>query len=73
MKPLDDERIEKILREAIRPLRSATLQRDLWLQVWRRLEERSLAVSWLDWSLIAASLIWLAAFPEVIPALLYHL
>jgi hypothetical protein len=73
MKPGDDERIEKILREAIPPLTSAELQRDLWPLMRRRLEERSFAVSWLDWSLIVASFIWLAAFPEVIPALVYHL
>ena len=73
MKPGDDERIEKILREAIPPLTGAELQRELWPLMPRRLEERSFTVSWLDWSLIVVSFFWLVAFPEVIPALLYHL
>jgi hypothetical protein len=73
MKLPDDERIEQILREAFPPLRSAALQRDLWPEMRRRLERRPFPVSWLDWSLIAASLIWLLAFPEIIPALFYHL
>ncbi|HEU0007082.1 MAG TPA: hypothetical protein VFS12_13945 [Terriglobia bacterium] len=73
MKPGDDERIEKILREAIPPLAGAELRRDLWPLMRRRLEERSFTVSWRDWSLIVISLIWLVAFPEVIPALVYHL
>jgi hypothetical protein len=73
MKPPDDERIEKILREAIPPLGRNALQRDLWPQMRQRLEVRSFTVSWFDWSLIAACLIWLVVFPEVIPALVYHL
>jgi hypothetical protein len=73
MKTRDDDRIEKLLREAIPPVRDAELQRDLWPEMRRRLEDGVVPVSWLDWSLMALSLVWLVAFPEAIAALVYHL
>jgi hypothetical protein len=69
----DDERLEKLLREALPPLMQRKLEIDLWPRMRRRLDEETPAISWLDWSLAAVSLLWLAVFPEAIPALLYHL
>ena len=69
----DDERLEKMIQEALPPLTQTRLERNLWPRMRRRLDEGTSAISWLDWSLAAASLLWLAIFPEAIPALLFHL
>jgi hypothetical protein len=39
----------------------------------RKLDEQTTRASWLDWVLIALVAMWFFLFPEVIPALLYHL
>ena len=49
------------------------LKRDLWPDMRRRLDERTLRVSIFDWALIAALLVVMVAFPEAAVALLYHL
>lgn len=49
------------------------LKRDLWPDMRRRLDERTLRVSLFDWALIASVAVWLIAFPESVAALLYHL
>lgn len=74
MKPQAYERLDKMLRDAISPIRETELTRDLWPRMQQLLEERTtLTVSWLDWSLITLSLVWFVAFPEAIPAVFYHL
>ena len=49
------------------------LKRDLWPEMRRRLDERTLRVSLLDWALIAAVAVWVFVAPEGALALLYHL
>ena len=49
------------------------LKRDLWPDLRRRIDERSVRVSIFDWALIAAIVAWAVAFPEGVLALLYHL
>ncbi len=58
----------------LKQLRADTdLKRDLWPDMRRRLDERTLRVSLIDWALIAAIVAWAVAFPEGALALLYHL
>ena len=58
----------------LKPLRADTkLKRDLWPDFRRRLDERTLRVSLLDWALLAAVAAWMIAFPRELLALLYHL
>jgi hypothetical protein len=58
----------------LKQLRADTeLKRDLWPDMRRRMDERTLRVSLIDWALIAAVLATIAAFPESALALLYHL
>lgn len=58
----------------LKQLRADTeLKRDLWPDMRRRLDERTLRVSLIDWALIAAILATVVAFPESALALLYHL
>jgi hypothetical protein len=51
----------------------AELKRDLWPDMRRRLDERTLRVSLIDWALLAAAAAWLIAQPAGVLALLYHL
>lgn len=49
------------------------LRRDLWPDMRRRLDQRTLRLSLFDWALIAAVAGWVIVFPESLAALLYHL
>lgn len=69
---MNDDRIRDLLKQSLKPA-TQELPRDLWPQMLRRLEERSTAVPWFDWALLAALLLWLALAPRTIPVLLYHL
>jgi len=70
-KPSDDKIVD-LLKQSI-PRGDAELQRDLWPQMLGRLQERSAAVPWFDWALLAALTLWLCFAPNTIPVLLYHL
>ncbi len=71
-----DDRIERLLKQSLPPISThprATLERDLWPAMQRRLEQSSIALPWFDWALLAAVIAWLALFPKTILVLLYHL
>lgn len=70
-KPSDDKIVE-LLKRSI-PRGDSELQHDLWPQMLGRLQERSAAVPWFDWALLAALALWLFLAPGNIPVLLYHL
>ena len=72
MNKQNDDRIVELLKLSIRPADSE-LQRDLWPQMLRRLQQRSAAVPWFDWALLAVLALWLCLAPGTIPVLLYHL
>jgi hypothetical protein len=72
----NDKKIKELLKQAIAPAEHAELQRDLWPQMLRKLEEQPAvigAVPWFDWALAAILSAMLVFFPGSIPALLYHL
>jgi hypothetical protein len=68
----NDESIRKLLKQSIGPA-SAELDRDLWPKMLHRLGERSAAVPWFDWALLALVVLCLIVVPNAIPLLLYHL
>lgn len=68
----NEEKLRQLVRKAMGPVDSK-LKRDLWPQMLRKLDERPIRVSWLDWALVALLVVWLLVFPEAIPQLLYHL
>ena len=71
-----NKEIKELLKQAIAPAAHAELQRDLWPQMLRKLEEQPAAmgpVPWFDWALAAILGAVLVFFPGSIPALLYHL
>lgn len=67
------EKIGELLRSAVGPIADTELKQDLWPRMLRKLDERAIRASWLDWLLIALLPVWFFLFPEVIPILLYHL
>jgi hypothetical protein len=67
-----DQEIQTLLKQAIAPL-NRDLERDLWPRMLQRLDERSAAVPWFDWALLALLALWLCVSPQAIPVLLYHL
>ncbi len=72
----NNREIKELLKQAIAPASHAELQRDLWPQMLRKLEEQPAAmggVPWFDWALAAILGMVLVFFPGSIPALLYHL
>ena len=69
----NNKKIREVLRRAIPPVTDRELQRDLWPQMLRRLQEQPAQVPWFDWALVALLAIWFSSFPEAIPILLYHL
>jgi len=73
MSEQNDETICESLRKSIAPAADRELKRDLWPQMLRRLDERSLRVPWFDWALVVLLAALFAIFPGVIPVLLYHL
>lgn len=68
----EDEKLQKLLRHAMPPI-ERELDRDLWPQMLRRLEQRTSAVPWFDWALVALLVVALLLSPRTIPVLLYHL
>lgn len=72
MKNNDDRQIRDLLRTALPPLGGMEPSQDLWPRMLRRLDERSISVCWYDWALLALGVLWSVAFPQTIPALLYH-
>ena len=68
----EDEKIQTLLKQAMAPV-DRELERDLWPQMLRRLEQRAAAVPWFDWALLALLVVGLLISPHTIPVLLYHL
>jgi len=67
-----DQGIEDLLKKTFARV-NHDLEHDLWPRMLRRLDERSAAVPWFDWALLALLALWLCFWPGAIPVLLYHL
>lgn len=61
------------LRAALPPWRDLTSEADLWPRMLRRLEEAPARFGWFEAVLVGMIAVALAIFPELIPAMLYHL
>ena len=73
MNERNDEKLRELLRSAVAPVADTELKQDLWPRMLRKLDEETTRISWFDWALIALLTVLCFLFPEVIPALLYHL
>lgn len=68
----DGNEIRQALKQAFRPI-DDRLNRDLWPQVLRKLDSRSMRVPWYDWALIAVTVLTVLAFPQLMLVFAYHL
>lgn len=73
MNAQNDQKLRELLRRAIAPLADRELKRELWPQMLRKLDQRAIRVSWLDWALVALLAVLFFLFPETILGVLYHL
>ena len=68
----NDREIRDALKQSFLPV-NTELRRDLWPDVWRKLEARQVGVPWYDWALVGLSGMMLLAFPRMVLVLAYHL
>ncbi len=73
MNSQDDERLRRLLQQAIPPCPKRTLDSDLWPRMLQRLDRRPAPRPWFDLALAAMATLALILFPGAIPGLLYHL
>jgi hypothetical protein len=75
----DEERMKKLLRQALPPVEDdAEPGRDLWPDVLRRLDAWATAPAspgwaWFDGALLAGIVVLVAIFPAAIPVFFYYL
>ena len=69
----DDDRLRRLLKQALPPLAQTDLGRDLWPAMLRRLEVQPSAPPWFDWVLAGGLAAFAVAFPAWIPVFLYYL
>jgi hypothetical protein len=72
MSEQDHDDIRRLVQEAF-PRVNAELRRDLWPAMSHRLDARARRVVWYDWALAGLAGSVIAAFPDVILVLFYHL
>jgi len=74
MNESDQERIAKLLQQALPPVEADPAPgRDLWPAVLRKLDKKPIRAPWYDWALAAGLVALVAVFPASIPVLLYYL
>ena len=72
MSEQDHDDIRKLLQDAF-PRVNTELRRDLWPSMSRTLDTRMRRIVWYDWALAGLAGSVIAAFPDLIFVLLYHL
>jgi hypothetical protein len=73
MKEGNDKKILDLARQAIPPVRDTELQRDLWPQMLKKLDEPTgVRVPRFDWAVLGLVVIFFGRFPKLILVLLYH-
>ena len=68
----DVRQIRDALRQSFPPV-NTELGRDLWPDVLRRLDTRTVAVPWYDWVLVGVSAAMFVVFPRLVLVFAYHL
>ena len=73
MRQEEQDRLKRLLQQAIPPAGDSTPGRDLWPQMLQKMEQKSMEVHWFDWALAALLVIWVLFYPEGVLRFLYHL
>ncbi len=68
----DDREIRDALKQSFPPA-NTELRRDLWPDVLRKLDARSVRVPWYDWALVGLSAAMFLVFPRLVLVFAYHL
>ena len=71
-----DEHNDRQIRDALKqsfPSVNTELGGDLWPEVLRRLDARTVAVPWYDWVLVGLSVVTFLVFPRLVFVFAYHL
>jgi hypothetical protein len=68
----DNRDLGNALKQSFPPVKTE-LQRDLWPEVLRKLDDRPVRVPWYDWALVGLSTAMFLAFPKLILVFAYHL
>jgi hypothetical protein len=69
----DEERMKKLLNQALPPIGDAEPARDLWPAMLQRLDARPAAPPWFDWVLAGGLAVFAVVFPAAVPVFLYYL
>ena len=69
----DDRELTSRIRRAVPPMGERSHPADLWPRLARRLEGARTRPGRLDWALVGLVVVLLAAFPEIVLLVLYHL
>jgi len=73
MREGNDKKIRELVGRAILPVRDTELERDLWPQMLKKLDEPTgVRVPRFDWALLGLVVIFFGRFPKLILVLLYH-
>ncbi|HZQ25186.1 MAG TPA: hypothetical protein VFA89_20535 [Terriglobales bacterium] len=72
MTKYDDRQIGDALKRSFHPVHTE-LERDLWPQLLRKLDDRPVRVPWYDWALAGLSAAMFLGFPRLIFVFAYHL
>jgi len=65
-------KMRELLKQSLKPVNGG-LGRDLWPQMFSRLQPHPVTMPWFDWALLAALVLCLCLMPSAIPVILYHL
>jgi hypothetical protein len=67
-----DEELMAELRSVLPPMGGQALEKDLWPRMLKRMERQPVRLNWFDWVLAGAAAAGFAAFPAVIPWVLFQ-
>jgi hypothetical protein len=73
MKNQEQDRLKKLLQQALPPVEDSGCNRDLWPDLLRTMDQQSTRIFWLDWALGALLAGWMVLYPGGILRLLFHL
>jgi hypothetical protein len=72
MNEQDQNDVRLALKEVLAPV-DLELRRDLWPAMLHKLDTREPPVAWYDWALVGLAGAAIAAFPNLILVVVYHL
>jgi hypothetical protein len=67
------QKFARLLKDAVPPVPQTELERDLWPQMLRRMDQKAPRVSVWDWAAAALLLAGCLLIPGMIPVLFYQL